>query len=81
MKGDETMPRRDKLGPFGQGIMIGRRLGNCVIQANINEEQNYLGFGCRKVKCGINSNFNTGISKQMLQNQISDLQAQINAFQ
>ena len=74
------MPRRDGTGPVSQGMMTGRKLGNCITQTNTSNEPSYLGNGCRKGRRGINRNFNNGISKQMLQDQISDLQAQINAL-
>ena len=73
------MPRRDGTGPFGQGMMTGRRSGRCVTPIN-TDKQCFLGFGYRKARCGINRNFNTGINKQLLQDQLNDLQIQIDAL-
>lgn len=39
------MPRGDKTGPMGQGMMTGRKMGNCA-DNNTQGSMTGLGFGC-----------------------------------
>lgn len=51
------MPRGDKTGPFGNGPMTGRQMGNCVESNSSGETTSNFGFGRGR---GGRGNRNTG---------------------